>query len=82
MIVNKGKQGCQNCINREFDTSFGLICQHKASREGIEVIKNFYIADEVLECDYYEYDENSPIGRKNKKTNKNTKRVDVKYDCL
>lgn len=63
MIVNKGKQGCQNCINREFDTSFGLICQHKTSREGIEVIKNFYTIDEVSECSYYEYDENVLINR-------------------
>ena len=63
MIVNNGKQGCQNCIFREKDPVFGLICQHKASIEGIEAIKNFYTPDEVHECTYYKYDENSVIDR-------------------
>ena len=57
MTVNKGKQGCQKAH------VFGLICQHKASIEGIEAVKNFYTPDEVHECAYYKYDENSVIDR-------------------
>ena len=56
MIVNRGKEGCKNCVNREYDSYFGLVCQHKASLEGIEVLKNFYTPDEVTECEYYKYD--------------------------
>ena len=63
MLINKGKQGCQNCMHREKDPKFGLICQHKASVEGIEPVKNFYTPDEVSECAYYEYDANSVMDR-------------------
>ena len=61
--VNNGKCGCQNCIYRENDTTFGLVCVHKASMEGIEVKKNFYIPNEVTECKYYEYDPGSSLDR-------------------
>ena len=63
MKVNCGSIGCQNCIYREKDTNFGLICQHKASMEGIEAEKEFYKLNEIKECDFYEFDENSVLDR-------------------
>lgn len=63
MKVNYGSIKCQNCVYREKDVNFGLICQHKASMEGIEAKKEFYKLSEVTDCDYYKYDENSVLDR-------------------
>ena len=63
MNVNSGSIGCQNCIHREKDERFGLICQHKASMEGTEAPMGFYKASEVKECGYYEYDIYSVLDR-------------------
>lgn len=52
MTVNQGNVGCQNCEYRE-EYKNQLICQHKASMEGIEAYKEFYLMNEVKECDYY-----------------------------
>lgn len=62
MTVNQGSVGCQNCEYREGYKN-QLICQHKASMEGIEVLKEFYFMNEVKECDCYSYDEASPMDR-------------------
>lgn len=63
MVVNIGKQGCQNCIYRQKNKDFGLICRHKAEKEGITVQKSFYKSNEVKECEYYKYDFYSVIDR-------------------
>lgn len=63
MKVNHGSIGCQSCTHKEYDDAFGYVCQHKASMEGIEVEKNFYRIEEVKECDFYDYNENSVFGR-------------------
>lgn len=63
MEVNQGIFGCQNCKHREKNINYGLICQHKASMEGIEVEKEFYKVSEVKECNFYMYDDWSIIDR-------------------
>ena len=45
---------CKTCFYCEHDCNFGYICQHKASMEGIEAEKNFYLIDEVKDCNYYD----------------------------
>lgn len=62
MTINQGSIGCQNCEYRERYKN-QLICQHKASMEGIEALKEFYFMNEVKECDYYSYDEKSVTDR-------------------
>lgn len=61
MMINKGKQGCQNCINREKNDRYGIICKYKARAENAK--KEFYTPNEITECRYYKYDEKSVIDR-------------------
>ena len=56
MAVNTKCNGCENCLYKEDDVNFGLICTHKASMEGIEASKCFYEISEVKDCKYYTED--------------------------
>ena len=45
---------CEECIYRNYDEHFGLVCSHRASMEGIEAAKAFYTPDEITDdCPYY-----------------------------